>query len=597
MNSSIVKHRIEQLRHIMTDHDIDAVIIPSSDPHMSEYLPEYWQGREWLSGFTGSVGTLVIGHDFAHLWADSRYWLQAEDELLGTDIELKKIGMAGDYAVVLLDTLHQKRQSSLRIAIDGAVLSLQEYQRLLDVFGKMADIVMMDVLSLIWTDRASLPTGEIYSHDNDFVDVDVADKIAKVRHAMTEHQADFHLISGLDDIAYLLNLRGQDVACNPVFLAHCLLSQTKVYLFVDDNKLTQDARQKLISNQIEILPYDAVSSMMVEVSGVLLLDPSQVAKATISQLSDDVKLVYATNPTTLHKAIKTPKELLHIQEAMRQDGVALCEFFSELECLLNQQAVISEVDIADMLTKARSKQAHYVGASFDTIAGFAENGAIVHYKAKEGKCKTIQGDGLLLIDSGAQYQNGTTDITRMVGIGAVDELAKADVTYVLKAHIALAQAVFPNGISSVVLDTVARMPLWQAARNYGHGTGHGVGYFLNVHEDPQTICYSAAMNADRIIKIGMVTSNEPGLYRAGKWGVRIENLVACVAMTNNEFGEFVRFHDLTLCPIDTRIILPNLLTDGERKWLNDYHQRVYDELSPRMSGVPLQWLSHRTQPI
>lgn len=598
MKSSITNQRIAAMRHAMTEHDVDVVIVPSADPHMSEYLPEYWQGRAWLSGFTGSVGTLVVGHDFAHLWADSRYWLQAEHELAGTDIMLKKAGLNNDYAKDVLDELRQgDKQAPFKVAIDGAVLNVQEYERLRQVFGDQASIITSDLLLEVWTDRPNLPMGEIYCHAAAFVAVSVAEKIANVRRAMAEHQADFHLISTLDDIAYLTNLRGQDVACNPVFLAHCLISQSQVQLFVDAQKLNEQAHQALLDNGIEILPYDAITTQIGQVHGKILMDCNKVAVATIAQLPADVSIVRATNPSTQHKAIKNDEELSHIQEAMRQDGAALCEFFSEFERLIEQQTAISELDIAQMLTAARAKQPNYVGASFDTIAGFAGNGAIVHYKAKPDNYRMIEGDGLLLIDSGAQYQNGTTDITRMVGVGVVDELAKADVTYVLKAHIALAQAVFPNGISSIVLDAIARAPLWQAARNYGHGTGHGVGYFLNVHEPTQVIAYSAPMTADRIIKLGMVTSNEPGLYRADKWGVRIENLVACVPMTNNEFDEFVRFHDLTLCPIDTRIILPDLLNENERAWLNDYHQRVHDELAPRVSGAALAWLVARTRPI
>lgn len=375
-----------------------------------------------------------------------------------------------------------------------------------------------------------------------------------------------------------------------------LISGDEAVIFTHDT-LTDNAKQRLAQTNIRLQDYKDINEALANVGDSILFDSHNVAISIAQCIPKTVQQIHKTNPSTLLKAVKSAQALDNVRAAMICDGVALCEFFCEFEQKLAQGERLSELDVDFMLIEKRSQQDNYIGPSFDTIAGFGGNGAIVHYRAKPDNFSFIQGDGLLLIDSGAQYQNGTTDITRMMGIGKVCDKAKADVTYVLKAHIALAQAVFPVGVSSVVLDTVARMPLWQAYRDYGHGTGHGVGYFLNVHEGPQVIAYSAPKSDQRVMKLGMITSNEPGLYRTGKWGVRIENLLACVPSACSEFGEFATFEDLTLCPIDTRIILPNLLSDNEKAWLNHYHKKVYDALIDKVSDNAKAWLIERTQAI
>lgn len=593
--SDVRRTRVLEVRKMLAKDGLSALIIPSADPHMSEYLPVYWQGRAWLSGFTGSVGTLVITQDFAGVWTDSRYWVQAPIELDGTGIVLQKMEQAHPtYAKFLADNLPH----GAKVAIDGSVLSMTEFDNLNQAFDEhgIQLVIDADVLGQIWQDRPSLPNATIDVHDAAFVDASAKQKLTQVRKVMTQKGATHHLISSLDDVAWLTNLRGADVNFNPVFLSHLLIRADTATLFVHDDKLTDTAKSALDAAGIDVAHYDSVAQSLDDVDA-LLFDPAKVAVGTLAHLPQSATLTKALNPSTILKAIKSDKELNHVREAMRQDGVALCEFFANLEDKLAQGERVSELDIDVMLEHARGRQPNHVSASFDTIAGFCANGAIVHYRATDERFAYLDGNGLLLIDSGAQYKNGTTDITRMAGIGQISDDEKRDVTYVLKAHIALASAHFPKDIPSMQLDVLARNQLWQQGLDYGHGTGHGVGYFLNVHEGPQVISRTAPVTPERIISEGMITSNEPGLYREGKWGIRLENLVVAVKASQSEFGEFLKFEDLTLCPFDTRLILPELLNEQEKRWLNDYHKRVHDELIGRVDGRAKAWLIKRTQAI
>ncbi|MGK8265989.1 aminopeptidase P family protein [Moraxella nonliquefaciens] len=593
--SDVRRTRVLEVRKMLAKDGLSALIIPSADPHMSEYLPVYWQGRAWLSGFTGSVGTLVITQDFAGVWTDSRYWVQAPIELDGTGIVLQKMEQAHPtYAKFLADNLPH----GAKVAIDGSVLSMTEFDNLNQAFDEhgIQLVIDADVLGQIWQDRPSLPNAAIDVHDAAFVDASAKQKLTQVRKVMTQKGATHHLISSLDDVAWLTNLRGADVNFNPVFLSHLLITTDTATLFVHDDKLTDTAKSALDAAGIDVAHYDSVAQSLDDVDA-LLFDPAKVAVGTLAHLPQSATLIKALNPSTILKAIKSDKELNHVREAMRQDGVALCEFFANLEDKLAQGERVSELDIDVMLEHARGRQPNHVSASFDTIAGFCANGAIVHYRATDERFAYLDGNGLLLIDSGAQYKNGTTDITRMAGIGQISDDEKRDVTYVLKAHIALASAHFPKDIPSMQLDVLARNQLWQQGLDYGHGTGHGVGYFLNVHEGPQVISRTAPVTPERIISEGMITSNEPGLYREGKWGIRLENLVVAVKASQSEFGEFLKFEDLTLCPFDTRLILPELLNEQEKRWLNDYHKRVHDELIGRVDGRAKAWLIKRTQAI
>ena len=593
--SDVRRTRVLEVRKMLAKDGLSALIIPSADPHMSEYLPVYWQGRAWLSGFTGSVGTLVITQAFAGVWTDSRYWVQAPIELDGTGIVLQKMEQAHPtYAKFLVDNLPH----GAKVAIDGSVLSMTEFDNLNQAFDEhgIQLVIDADVLGQIWQDRPSLPNATIDVHDAAFVDASAKQKLTQVRKVMTQKGATHHLISSLDDVAWLTNLRGADVNFNPVFLSHLLITTDTATLFVHDDKLTDTAKSALDAAGIDVAHYDSVAQSLDDVDA-LLFDPAKVAVGTLAHLPQSATLTKAFNPSTILKAIKSDKELNHVREAMRQDGAALCEFFANLEDKLAQGERVSELDIDVMLEHARGRQPNHVSASFDTIAGFCANGAIVHYRATDERFAYLDGNGLLLIDSGAQYKNGTTDITRMAGIGQISDDEKRDVTYVLKAHIALASAHFPKDRPSMQLDVLARNQLWQQGLDYGHGTGHGVGYFLNVHEGPQVISRTAPVTPERIISEGMITSNEPGLYREGKWGIRLENLVVAVKASQSEFGEFLKFEDLTLCPFDTRLILPELLNEQEKRWLNDYHKRVHDELIGRVDGRAKAWLIKRTQAI
>ena len=605
MNKQIIHDRIETLRQTLTAQDLTAIIVPSADPHLSEYLPEYWQARLWLSGFTGSVGTLVVTADFAGLWTDSRYWVHAADQLQDTGISLEKLAPGQPNHI---DWLAEHLVEGDSVAVDGNVLSIAEQDRLLNAFDahEITLITERDVLSEIWEDRPALPDAALYSHDASFVAQSATSKLAAVRAGMAEAGATHHLLSSLDDIAWLTNLRGADVDYNPVFLAHMLISEDSATLFVENSKVSTEIANHLDASGIMLAAYEAVQEALGTLTpeDLLLLDPNKVAVGTLSKMADDVGFIEQMAPSTLLKSVKSDADIDHVREAMRQDGAALCEFFATFEQRLEAGERLSELDVDSMLIEVRSQQPHYVSPSFPTIAGFNENGALPHYRATPEKFSYLdvnEGEGgLLLIDSGAQYQNGTTDITRVVGIGAVNAEHKRDFTTVLKAHIALARAHFPDGIASPLIDAICRAPLWQAQMDYGHGTGHGVGYFLNVHEGPQVIAYSASTPKERAMKVGMISSNEPGLYREGKWGIRIENLVINTPVANpteTEFGDFLHFETITYCPIDTRLIEPSLLDQVETDWLNQYHRQVFAELKDRVDGAALEWLTERTQAI
>ena len=605
MNKQTIHDRIDTLRQTLAAQDLTAIIVPSADPHLSEYLPEYWQARLWLSGFTGSVGTLVVTADFAGLWTDSRYWVHAADQLAGTGISLEKLAPGQPNHI---DWLAEHLQEGDSVAVDGNVLSIAEQDRLLNAFDAH-DITLIterDILTEVWTDRPQLPAAKLYPHDEQFLAQSATSKLAAVRAGMAEAGATHHLLSSLDDIAWLTNLRGADVDYNPVFLAHMLISKDSAILFVDNNKVSAELVKGLDDSGITLAAYEAVQDALGTLTpdDLLLLDPSKVAVGTLSKMADDVGFIEQMAPSTLLKSVKSDADIDHVREAMRQDGAALCEFFTTFEQRLDNGERLSELDVDSMLIEVRSQQPHYVSPSFPTIAGFNENGALPHYRATPEKFSYLDvsaGEGgLLLIDSGAQYQNGTTDITRVVGIGQVNAEHKRDFTTVLKAHIALAKAHFPDGIASPLIDAICRAPLWQAQMDYGHGTGHGVGYFLNVHEGPQVIAYSASTPKERAMKEGMISSNEPGLYREGKWGIRIENLMVnkrVAQPVETEFGDFLNFETVTYCPIDTRLIEPSLLNQVEIDWLNGYHSQVFAELKDRIDGAALEWLTERTQAI
>ncbi len=590
--------RIAQLRQAMSRRSLSAYLVPSSDPHLSEYLPGRWQGRRWLSGFAGSVGTLVVTPDFAGLWVDSRYWVQAEAQLAGTCVQLMKIAVAA--APGHVDWLAANVPAGGSIGVDGQVLGLAAF-RALSVAASRAGATLeisTDLLDEIWEDRPGLPDARIYEHLPPYACVSRVEKLAQVRDAMRAQAADVHLVSTLDDIAWIFNLRGADVDYNPVFVAHALIGQDHATLFLAAGKVDDALRDALLADGVEVADYahaaDALGSL--ELDQTLLIDPARVTCGVFHAMNPDVPRVEAINPSTLFKSRKTDAELAHVRDAMAQDGVALAEFFAWFEDHIGRET-ITELTIDEKLTAARARRPNYVCPSFATIAGFNANGAMPHYRATEASHAIIEGDGLLLIDSGGQYLGGTTDITRVVAVGTPTADQKVDFTLVLKGMIALSRASFPRGTPSPMLDAIARAPIWEGGAEYGHGTGHGVGYFLNVHEGPQVIAYRAMPTPQTAMEPGMITSNEPGIYRPGRWGVRIENLVANRSWLTSEFGEFLCFETLTLCPIDTRCIERTLMREDEMAWLNDYHQTVFARLSPLVEGRALEWLTERTQAI
>lgn len=590
--------KLTALREQMRAHGVDGWLAASADPHLSEYLPLHWQVRAWLSGFTGSAGTLVLTQNEAAVWTDSRYWEQAARQLEGSGIALGKLGEAGTAAEWLLDKLPEN--GVLGMAAD--MLSVAEHGRLQQTLAAKNIRLRtdLDLPAQVWHDRPALPEAAVYLHPAEFVSETAAEKLARVRQAMRERGADYHLVSSLDDIAWMCNLRGSDVAFNPVFLAHLLLDGQHATLFIDEGKIDAAVQAALDAAGIETAPYDAAADALAALSGSLLFSPEHTAVGILSALPESVRRIEAANPSSAFKAIKSPDEIAHLRQAMRQDGAALCGFFAELERKLADGATVTECDVDTLLLAHRRLQPHFVSHSFDTIAGFNGNGAMPHYRAEAETCSTITGSGLLLIDSGGQYFNGTTDITRVIAIGEPTPLQKRDYTLVLKAHIALAETVFPEHFLSTLLDAICRKPLWQAQRDYGHGTGHGVGYFLNVHEGPQRIAYQVPAKPDHAMKAGMITSNEPGLYRPNQWGIRIENLVANQKIESPEetaFGSYLYFETLTLCPIDTRPIDAALLTAEETAWLDAYHTRVRQELLPLVDGAARDWLLANTEPL
>ena len=588
--------RIEKVRDALKAHGLAAVLVPSSDPHLSEYLPERWQGRQWLSGFTGSMGTLAVTCDAAALFADSRYWEQAAVELAGSGIELVKIPTGA--ATHHVDWLATHAQRGEQVGVDGSVLGLAATSQLRNRL-EQAGVTLrtdFDVLEHIWPERPGLPAGPVVEHLAPHAPLPRATKLAQVREALVRNGATHHFISTVDDIAWLFNLRGSDVSFNPVFLAHALLDASDATLFIADGKVSAELRATLSRDGVQVAPYAKAGAALAALPGnaVLLIDPRRITFSTRSNAS--VKVIEAINPSTLLKSRKSAAEAEHVRSTMAQDGAACCEFYAWFEAAQARGEHLTELTVDEHLSAARARRPGFVGLSFNTIAGFNANGAMPHYRATAESHAVIEGDGLLLIDSGGQYLGGTTDITRVWPIGRVSAAQKRDYTLVLKGTMALSRTRFPRATLSPMLDAIARAPLWEHGLDYGHGTGHGVGYFLNVHEGPQSIS-KAIPEAQMAMEPGMITSIEPGLYRSGQWGIRIENLVLNVPASSNEFGEFLEFETLTLCPIDTRCIDRTLLRQDEREWLNAYHATVRARLRGLVSGDAHAWLMARTDPI
>ena len=596
-----VRERLAAVRQALADVGAHALLVPSADPHLSEYLPGRWQGREWLSGFTGSMGTLVVTVDDAVLFADSRYWTQAETELAGSGIALFKIptGAASHHIGWLAE--HTPRGAA--VLVDGQVLGLAVAQQLRGAL-EAAGIALRtdaDLLDAAWPDRPALPAAAVYAHAAPQAPEPRAQRLARVREAMARHGASHHFVSTLDDLCWITNLRGADVDYNPVFLAHLLVGPLRATLFVGAGKVPEALATELAADGIDLAGYAEAGAALqaLPTGSALLVDPRRITLGFRQQVPAGVRVVEAINPSTLFKSRKSEAEVAFIRSAMEEDGAAMCAFYAEFEAALARGERWSELTVDERMTAHRAQRPGFVGLSFPTIAGYNANGALPHYRATDSAYAWLDGDGLLLIDSGGQYLGGTTDITRVWPVGRTSAEHRRDFTTVLQGTMALSRARFPRGTLSPFLDTLARAPLWARGLDYGHGTGHGVGYFLNVHEGPQSIS-KAQPEPQMAMEPGMVTSNEPGVYRAGQWGIRIENLLLAVpvaAPDGSTVDELLGFETLTLCPIDTRLVEPALLRPDEIAWLNDYHATVRARLAPRLTGPALDWLIARTEPI
>ena len=589
-----IKERIHALRMTFRPNNIKAFIIPSTDPHLSEYVAPYWMSREWISGFTGSAGTAVILMDKAGLWTDSRYFLQAEKELEGSGITLYKEMLPETPSITKF--LCQNLKPGESVSIDGKMFSVQQveqmkedlapYQLQVNLFG--------DPLKNIWKDRPSMPDAPAFIYDVKYAGKSCGEKVAAIRTELKKKGIFALFLSSLDEIAWTLNLRGSDVHCNPVIVSYLLVTQDEVVYFISPEKITQEVNEYLQEQQVSLRKYDEAESFLNSFTGEnILIDPKKTNYAIYSDINPACKVVRGESPVTLLKAIRNEQEIAGIHHAMQRDGVALVKFLKWLEASV-LSGKETELSVDRKLHEFRAAQPLYMGESFDTIAGYKEHGAIVHYSATEESDVTLQSKGFLLLDSGAQYLDGTTDITRTIALGELTEEEKTDYTLILKGHIALAMAKFPAGTRGAQLDVLARMPIWSHGMNFLHGTGHGVGHFLSVHEGPQSI----RMNENPIVlQPGMVTSNEPGVYKAGSHGIRTENLTLVCKDKEGMFGEYFKFETITLCPICKKGIIKEMLTAEEVKWFNDYHRTVYEKLSPSLNEEEKKWLLEATKAI
>lgn len=589
-----IKERIHALRMTFRPNNIKAFIIPSTDPHLSEYVAPYWMSREWISGFTGSAGTAVILMDKAGLWTDSRYFLQAEKELEGSGITLYKEMLPETPSITKF--LCQNLKPGESVSIDGKMFSVQQveqmkedlapYQLQVNLFG--------DPLKNIWKDRPSMPDAPAFIYDVKYAGKSCGEKVAAIRTELKKKGIFALFLSSLDEIAWTLNLRGSDVHCNPVIVSYLLVTQDEVVYFISPEKITQEVNKYLQEQQVSLRKYDEAESFLNSFTGEnILIDPKKTNYAIYSAINPACKVVRGESPVTLLKAIRNEQEIAGIHHAMQRDGVALVKFLKWLEASV-LSGKETELSVDRKLHEFRAAQPLYMGESFDTIAGYKEHGAIVHYSATEESDVTLQSKGFLLLDSGAQYLDGTTDITRTIALGELTEEEKTDYTLILKGHIALAMAKFPAGTRGAQLDVLARMPIWSHGMNFLHGTGHGVGHFLSVHEGPQSI----RMNENPIVlQPGMVTSNEPGVYKAGSHGIRTENLTLVCKDKEGMFGEYFKFETITLCPICKKGIIKEMLTAEEVKWFNDYHRTVYEKLSPSLNEEEKKWLLEATKAI
>ena len=583
-------NRLEALRETMRKQGISACIIPGTDPHASEYIAEYWKERVWISGFDGSAGTAVVTLESAGLWTDSRYFLHAAEQLEGTGIELMKQGLPD--TLEILPWLATQLKACDRVGVNAQMFSLNGYSSMkAELKMNGLELVSIDLLGQVWTERPSLPLQPFFVFEEKYAGKSTLDKLTELRAEMLKVHADIFVISALDDIAWLFNIRGNDVDYNPVVIAYALVESNKATLFVAPEKLTPETNSYLQSQGVTLAPYLAVYDALKELSPSksVLVDGGKLNQALFESIPSDCSIRNTMSPVFKLKSIKNEVEMAGYRRAMIKDGVALTRFFIWLEENVKTGS-LTEISVDEMLRSFRGEQENFMGESFGTIAGYAAHGAIVHYSATPESASTLKPENIFLLDSGGQYLDGTTDITRTVALGTPTAQQKNDFTLVLKGHIALSTAIFPVGTRGSQLDILARKAMWDLGLNYGHGTGHGVGHFLNVHEGPQSI----RMDENPIVlQAGMFMSNEPGLYRTNEYGIRIENLIHVVPAQTTEFGQFLKFETVTLFPIDQELINFDLMTKGEVNWLNNYHQKVYDTIAPQLQANERDWLSKK----
>ena len=591
-----IPERIAALREAMRQQKVDAYIIPSSDPHLSEYPADRWKSREWISGFTGSAGTIVVTADKAGLWTDSRYFLQAASQLEGSGIELYKLALPETPSITefLLHELH----AGQAVGLDGQTYSAAEASALANKLNRK-EIKLdtsADLIEGIWKDRPAVPGNPIFEMPEALSGASVHEKLDLINNQLRSEGADCLILAALDEIAWTFNIRGTDVTYNPVVVSYAFVSEDESVLFIKPEKLTAEITEHLKKEGVTLAEYSMIQrylSRLPENSRVFV-DMNKTNVSLYDAIPGSCTIVEGISPANHLKSIKNETEIKGFQNAVVKDGVALTKFYIWLEKQMAEGAQVTEISAAEKLTALRAEQPQYIMDSFGTICGYAEHGAIVHYSATPETDATLKPEGLLLIDSGAQYLDGTTDITRTIALGKLTKEEKTDYTLILKGHIALAMAKFPVGTRGAQLDVLARMPIWQRGMNFLHGTGHGVGHFLNVHEGPQSI----RMNENPIpLQLGMLTSNEPGVYKAGSHGIRTENLVLVVPAGEGMFGNYLQFETVTLCPICKKGIIKELLTTEEIEWLNSYHQTVYEKLSPSLNKEEQAWLKEATSKL
>ena len=596
LDMKTIEQRLEALRQLMHREHLAAFIFPSTDPHSGEYVPEHWKGRQWISGFNGSAGTAVVTLEDAAVWTDSRYFIAAEEQLHGTEFKLMKDGMPGTPSIAewLADKL--KHTNNTEVALDGMVNTLNEVNALKEELRKLGGLTLrtnLDPLKTIWTNRPEIPTNKVELQPLELAGEETRHKIERIRMALRAVHADGTLVSTLDDVAWTLNLRGSDVECNPVFVAYLLIEQQRTTLYINKEKLTNEVYNYLLSQQIDVEDYADVTKGLANYAEYnILLDPN-TTNYTLAKMVKCQEIVAMPSPVPALKAVKNEAEIRGFRNAMLKDGIAMVKFLKWLKPAV-EAGNETEMSLDDKLTSLRAEQPLFKGKSFETIVGYEAHGAIVHYEATPETNIPVKPHGLVLIDSGGQYQDGTTDITRTIALGDTTPEQRTAYTLVLKGFINFAMLKFPDGATGTQLDATARLPLWQEGMNYLHGTGHGVGDYLNVHEGPHQVRMQwrpAPFHA------GMTVTDEPGLYIEGLFGIRIENTLLTTPYRSTPFGEFLQFSSLTLCPIDTAPIELSMLTLDELSWLNNYHRTVYNTLAPHLDSEHTEWLKDATKPL